>query len=218
MMRSKKPKGKSPGTVERSKQRIVLELLPQDGSKRRWSDLEKEARDMKMSLRTLRKNLDKLERAGITAREVDTSKRPPGVYYRRSTEIRYAVGGHSYDVKTLMENVLMAFNKEINDLKKEHYKSANQKLGELLKFNINEVFRFMIMLFLRELIEQGPKRSLGKHNDMENFNRWMDVIARPRLETLLQLCIWHFDIAEPILEDINSYYQKMFIGDILGGS
>ena len=38
---------------------------------------------MRMSLRTLRKNLDKLESAGIIIREVDTSKRPPGVYYHR---------------------------------------------------------------------------------------------------------------------------------------
>lgn len=35
-----------------------------------------------MSLRTLRKNLDKLENVGLVIRDVDPLKRPPAVYYR----------------------------------------------------------------------------------------------------------------------------------------
>jgi hypothetical protein len=78
-----KPEHRSPGRVEQEKKLEVLEMLPRDGSRIRWSSLEREARTKGMSLRTLRKNLDKLELWGFVERTVDPNKRPPAVCYNR---------------------------------------------------------------------------------------------------------------------------------------
>jgi DNA-binding transcriptional ArsR family regulator len=200
---TRRPRVPSPGTVEQEKQRTVFGMLPEDGSKRRWTDLEKEARNMKMSIRTLKKNLDKLESAGLVARHVDTSKRPPGVYYSSSVpkrRIRYVVGGpeggHNYEPNLVWENTLESLNKEISELKKKSIEGAKQKLGELVMFNINDITR----LFLRELRkEQG---------DIETFDRWINVVVLPRLEMLLQLCIRHFDVAEQVKEKMDLQLRK----------
>ena len=197
MTETKRPKAPSPGRVEREKQRIVFAMLPEYGSKRRWTDLEKQARNMKMSIRTLKKNLDKLESARLITRHVDTSTRPPGVYYSRG-RISYTIegpeGGRSYDPKLVWENTSESLNKEISELKKKSIEDAKQKLDELVMFNINEAFKDIIVLFLREFKEQG---------DIEHFNRWIDVIVYPRLEMLLQLCIRHFDVAEQVKEKLR---------------
>ena len=95
MTQTKRPKVLSPGSVERKKLRAVFVMLPEGGSKRRWTDLEKQARNTKMSIRTLKKNLDKLESVGLITRHVDTSTRPPGVYYSNvpKRSMTYAIEG-----------------------------------------------------------------------------------------------------------------------------
>jgi len=207
VVQTKRLQAPSPGTVEQEKQRTVFGMLPEDGSKRRWTDLEKQARNMKMSIRTLKKNLDKLESAGLITRHVDTSKRPPGVYYCSSVpkrRIRCAVegpeGGHNYEPHLVWENTLESLNKEISELKKRSIEDAKQKLGELVMFNINEAYKDITRLFLRELRkEQG---------DIETFDRWINVVVLPRLEMLLQLCIRHFDVAEQVKEKMDLQLRK----------
>jgi hypothetical protein len=197
MTHIKKSRPPSPGRVEKEKLRIVLGMLPEDGSKRRWIDLEKQAREMKMSLRTLTKNLHKLEFAGIIIREVDTSKRPPGVYYRRhipKKETLYVWGpeaGRVYDPEDYI--------KEISRLKKEDYEAAKKKLLELIIFHVNQALRSTIDLFFMHLKKQG---------DVESFNCWMDILVRSRLEMLLQLCISHFDVTMAVRRDVSHYYRK----------
>jgi DNA-binding HxlR family transcriptional regulator len=209
----KKSTRPSPGTVEREKQKTVLRMLPDDGTKRRWYELEKEARALKMSLRTLRKNLNKLESSGIVLREVNTSERPPGVYYRRhilSPGIRYAVegpeGGKSYDPDLAMKKSFEILDKEFSDLKKEDFDKARQKLSEIIKFNITTVFRDVTILFLREVQERS--HDFGK-DKLEEFSRWMDVLVYSRLESLLQLCIKHSDVTHHVREEIRDYYQHL---------
>jgi hypothetical protein len=60
-------------------------MLPQNETRIGWSELERKARSQRMSLRTLRKHLDELDRANEVCREVDTLTRPPRVYYRLQT-------------------------------------------------------------------------------------------------------------------------------------
>jgi DNA-binding MarR family transcriptional regulator len=206
MTQTKTRKALSPGRVEREKLRTVFGMLQEDGSKRRWTDLEKQARNMKMSIRTLKKNLDKLETAELITRYVDTSTRPPGVYYSRyKTRIRYSVegpeGGRSYEPKLVWENTLESLNKEISELKNKNIEDAKQKLSELVMFNINEALKDTIKLFLREL-----KKEQG---NIETFNRWMDVVVHPRLEMLLQLCIRHFDVTEQTKEKLSLWLKKL---------
>jgi len=202
MTQTKTRKAPSPGRVEREKQRTVFGMLPEDGSKRRWTDLEKQARNMKMSIRTLKKNLDKLESAGLITRHVDTSKRPPGVYYSKGS-IRYAIsgpeGGHTYDPKTIIENSLEFYNNKISTLKKESIEEAKQELGEIILLNIHQAFRDTINLFISDIKEQG---------NIEDFNRCIDVIVHPRLEMLLQLCTQNFDVAEPVRMKMHQQLMK----------
>jgi hypothetical protein len=208
MTQANRPKAPSPGRVEREKLRTVLRMLPEDGSKRRWTDLERQARSMKpkiMSIRTLKKNLDKLESAGLVTRHIDTSTRPPGVYYSRGTiRISYNVvgpgGARCYDPKRVMENEFEIISKEISELKKKSPEDAAQKLNGIVTFNISEAFRYTLMLLKRELCEKG---------DVEHFSRWMDVVVSPRLELLLKLCIRHFDVAEQSIKSLNEYADKI---------
>ena len=215
LMQTKRPKASSPRKVEKKKSPKKVEeekiltifwMLPADHSKRRWTDLEKQARKMKMSIRTLKKNLDKLESVGLITRHVDTSTRPPGVYYSRyvpKKEIRYAIegpeGGRSYGPKVAWENTFENLNKEINELKQKSVEDAKQKLNELIVFNINQAFKDTIILFLRELKEQG---------NIESFSRWIDVVVLPRLEILLKLCIRHFDVAQQVKEEVKLQLMK----------
>lgn len=71
----------NPTEAERIARSKVLAMLPTEGQAS-WTELETKAREIGMSLRTLRKNLDKCEKAGLVARIVDTQARPPRVYYR----------------------------------------------------------------------------------------------------------------------------------------
>jgi len=77
--------GRSPSEAEAEARKKVLNMLPQDGTRVGWSKLEKQAEDIGMSLRTLRKHLDRCQQARVVARIVDTEARPPRVYYQLLT-------------------------------------------------------------------------------------------------------------------------------------
>jgi len=82
MDRKNKAKILNPGEAERAARQTVLSMFPQDGSEIRWTSLEKKARECGMSLRTLRKHLDRLEETGRVVRIIKKEEKPPGVYFQ----------------------------------------------------------------------------------------------------------------------------------------
>lgn len=197
---SRPEKTVSPGTIEREKLRTVLGMLPEDGSRKRWTDLEKAARNMKpvMSIRTLKKNLDKLEKSGLVTRYVEASAHPPGVYYSQGS-IKFSSAGQNFNLKFLT-GLFNQLNDKITELKKKNPEEASQKLALYVEFNMTEALRTIVLLFLREAGEKGS---------IEDFNRWMDVVVNPRLELLLKLCNQHFDIAEQSRESLLQTRNKI---------
>lgn len=63
-------------------ERIVYEMFPKDGSKVRWSDLEKKAFEVKMSTASLSRALKKFVRFKFVKKDPDESTYPVSVYYR----------------------------------------------------------------------------------------------------------------------------------------
>lgn len=113
--------GKNPGEAEKEAKAKVLAMLPKNGEKISWTGLEKQARKMGMSLRTLRKNLDKLEKAGLVVRIVDTEAKPPRVYYRNMegailSEVYAKIPEDFWNVKLWMER----FSKISDSALREH--------------------------------------------------------------------------------------------------
>lgn len=76
-------RGRPPYKTGNQSIELVLSFIPEDGSRIRWIDLERKARQAGVSLSTMRKYLDRLENGPAIAREVDMTARPPAVYYRR---------------------------------------------------------------------------------------------------------------------------------------
>lgn len=157
----------NPAEAERIARQKVLAMLS-TGERKSWTELEKKAREMGMSLRTLRKNLDKCEAAGLVVRLVDTQAKPPRVYYqlkeahiaqfRRDAALRHPTIAKITDPKDL--ETWLRFNNEMlfTELLFVIEEAYEEKLvGEPLRIFLDETFLRLVEEYIEELQASGDR-------------------------------------------------------------
>jgi DNA-binding HxlR family transcriptional regulator len=132
-------KGQNPGQAEKEARSKVLSMLPQNENRIGWSELAEKASSQGMSFRTLRKHLDELEQVKLVARIVDTTARPPRVYYQLMTskvfrDIFDHISPDMLDTRRYVDGIAEIENSELRD----------RALGALLQMQTNLLIMEMI--------------------------------------------------------------------------
>lgn len=184
----------NPGEAEREARAKVLRMLPKNGSLISWSQLEGKARSMGMSLRTLRKNLDKLEGSGLVARVVNGKARPPRVYYRSLegeilSEVYAKVPRDFWDIEKWMHVLAKITNPELR----------RNILKPFLKLQISFLALELIAMWDRGAI----KESVGETQSF--FKVMMEQLINPQANNTGFLCRAY---SEESGEALNSLFEN----------
>jgi DNA-binding transcriptional ArsR family regulator len=187
--------GRSPSETEAEAAKKVLNMLPQDGTRLGWSKLEKQAEDTGMSLRTLRKHLDRCQQAGVMARSVDTEARPPRVYYQLLTpEIFSGV----IDSLLIMEQDIARFRAQISKIKNPRH----------LRKVLDVFFESETCLLMAELLCIW-RRGIDIHEDQQARSFYKIMIENyiaPRITELGLFCRTFSDATTDPLSDLHDHY------------
>lgn len=133
---------KNPGEAEKEARSKVLGMFPQDENRIGYSELAKKAESQGMSFRTLRKHLDELEETRLAARIVDTTAKPPRVYYQLLTSkvfraIFDSLSPSMLDTKHWVDGIAEIEKPELRD----------RALGALLEMQTNLLIMEMIRVW-----------------------------------------------------------------------
>lgn len=216
MVDKTKIKHPSPAQVERQKRKEVLEMLPQDGSPIRWSALEKKTRQKRMSLRTLRKNLDKLEKVGVVIRDVDPSFRPPGVFYRINlssfpVNTRSRVTIQVKEALTLDKISQMLSNKSAivsqTPIVDETVRKALEATLKTYTWDLAQTAALIIQFSLlrtqayanTESVESGDSQYLLTKNVHDYADELLDLEFRPLIHKLLDFALINWTVSREIV-------------------
>lgn len=197
MKRSVGRKGKDPGEAQEEARRKVLSMLPQNETRIGWSELEKKARSQRMSLRTLRKHLDELERAKVIGRDVDTAARPPRVYYQLMTSKVFHGIIHSLSPEMLDPKFLIARIGKIDN--PELRKGA---LEALLETQTNILAMELVRIWQWSVAFNENRQTLGFYKIM------IESYLAPIIINLGLLCVASNDIALSVLNSLFTRYAE----------
>jgi len=187
---------KSPSEAEAEAEKKVLNMPPQDGTRVRWSELEKQAEDMGMSLRTLRKHLDKCQQAGVMARTVDTEARPPRVYYQLlSPEIFSGV----FDWLPVKEQDNARFRAKINKIKNP--KLLRKALDAFFESETSLLMAALLCIWRRGI-------DIHENQQAQSFYKIMiENYVAPRITELGLFCRTFSDATPDPLSDLYDHYM-----------
>jgi DNA-binding transcriptional ArsR family regulator len=198
MKRKNKAKILNPGEAEKVARQTVLSMLPQDGSEIRWTSLEKKARECGMSLRTLRKHLDRLEEAGRVVRIVKKEEKPPGVYFQL-IDPTLLKGIYANLPKEFMNIEMWMDNIERLKGKPE----ASETLDALLKTQLMLLNSELIHVWGKALSLQSDEKAVAFIKTM------MEDYIHPIVNNLGLLLRAHAEIADNVLDNL--------LDDVLAG-
>lgn len=214
MTRKGERAGPSPGRVEWQKRLEVLGMLPKDGSPVRWTPLEAEARRRGMSLRTLRKNLDKLEAVGLVIRTVDTENRPPGVYYGRNIPRLFPMETYKFylaseELEEVEEEVaglgLSELAADLGDMAVgSHVRMLNAYVVTLLQGGLGGKGPYTFgpgELEEPGAIDEYLEQLYKDQHDL--VDELLDLVLRPWLHKLLDVALVTPDQAESVLQKLG---------------
>lgn len=188
-------KGKNPGKAEIEARNQVFEMLPADGARIGWSQLEKKARSQGMSLRTLRKNLDKCEQAGVVARIVDVEARPPRVYYRLLTP---EIFSEVYDRLPPEMRDVGPWMKRITKIKDP--KLREQTVEAFLELQAAFLLMELVCVWHKGIASPGIEQAQGFYKIM------VESYVAPVINNMGFLCRAHEDVALGPLDRLFSCY------------
>ena len=167
----------------------VLNMLPSDGSPVRWTNLENQARRIKMSLTTLRKYLDQFEQVGMVKREV-LHTRPPSVYYARIS--LNAKIGYMFQPKAVFD--VNSWLEELSEVKKLPKNQQKLFLSSCLKYFLNFINMQTIASWLI---------TLKGGNGEKFFEIMQSIYVTPTVQGISRLCRTMKDIAPDVLNELT---------------
>jgi len=188
--------GRSPSEAEAEAEKKVLNMLPQDGTRVGWSKLERQAEDMGMSLRTLRKHLDRFQEARVVARAVDTEARPPRVYYQLLTPEIFSKVVDWLPIK-MQDNA--RFRAQISKIK-------NPKL---MRKALDVFFESEICLLMAALLCIW-RRGIDIHENQQTRSFYKIMIENyiaPRITEVGLFCRTFGDATPDLLNDLCDHYM-----------
>jgi DNA-binding transcriptional ArsR family regulator len=188
-------KTKNPGEAQDEARNRVLSMLPNDGSRVRWSELEKRARSERMSLRTLSRHLDELTKAKLVARDVDSEARPPRVYFQLRTS-------------GVFRGIMELMPPEAVDTRSLSARISKIKNPKLRDQALNAVLETQISLLVLELLRTWEFGIMFSENQrMQSYYKIMIAsYVAPMIVNLGLLCKAHGDIAPDTLTELFSRY------------
>lgn len=202
----KRPRGR-PRQAVTQKLNEVYELLPENGLRIKVKEIKNRADERKIGYDTLYNYLNLLEKTGQIAREVDSSTRPPTVYYRRledkfSPLPKYLDATFKGYLHTL-EQMLKSEPSEIRDTNIRCYLSASllaisrtviyalQNLPENIDpaEYLDVVFRLHIRPLLARIASLSKKTGGIQKNDLENVQGALMGLMRKVLRDVKDLSV-----------------------------
>jgi len=187
--------GRSPSEAEAEAAKRVLNMLPQDGTRIGWSELEKQAEDMGMSLRTLRKHLDRCQQARVVARLVDTEARPPRVYYRLLTP-------------EIFSGVVDWLPEELQDIGSWTTRISKIKDSKLLRQALDLFFELQTSLLMAELVSIW-RRGIDSREEQQArtfYKIMIETYIAPMISELGLLCRAFGNATPDLLKALLDHY------------
>jgi hypothetical protein len=187
--------GRSPSEAEAEARKKVLNMLPQDGTRVGWSQLEKKAKEMGMSLRTLRKHLDKCQETGVMARVVDTEARPPRVYYQLLTPEIFA-------------GVVDWLPADLRDMKSWTTRISKIKDSKLLRQALDLFLELQTSLLMAELVSIWLRGIDSRENQQARtfYKIMIESYIAPTISELGLLCRTFGNATPDLLKALLDHY------------
>ncbi len=197
MKNEKKSKrvGRPPGASDALPMQKIYNLLPVDGSRKRYVEIREEVEKIGMGFDTLQKYLSILEKKQQIMREVDATSRPPGVYYRRVTPDIFPLGKSFYelavgDIQEVMEEIF-------------RYDDEEELKEDLILFLKIE---FVAIIFL---LAKTVQHAISKEKPDEAIE-YINLISRlhiePWLHGLALICWGTKNVSPEAIDNINNFF------------
>jgi DNA-binding HxlR family transcriptional regulator len=121
----------------------IYNLLPEDGSRIQYKELRERAAKGSMGFDTLHRHLPELERDMLVLREVDSTTRPPTVWYRRAIDAFFPLGREFYEHVVLDREDRLGKILSIEDVR--------ERDRQVVRYLVEQ--RYAIDAFLQRLLE-----------------------------------------------------------------
>lgn len=184
--------GRPPSVSDTLPIQKIYDILPHDGSRMQYVRIREQAKKRDMGFDTLQRYLSYLENKGQIVREIDTTTRPPSVYYRRGNQELFPLGEKFYklmvrEMPDVMEEILSCEDKE--DLK--------ERLILLLDTD------FAAMIFLLSKAIQNAVTKKDPHEALEYINLVCKLNLEPWIKGLTLTCWGAKDASLDAIDYIN---------------